>query len=187
MMSDRTWSFGLYPKRTGDVGRDRNARTLQFACFLFAIGIGIVVALDAISREPVATLTVSVALAGLVAAAVINRAGRPTWAGRIVILALLLCAVLRVVQARDGFRSHAMLMFPGLSTDFRYVAGSRLLRDPSQLWSRSVAAWGSKNCSRTRARMSAVSDCPSLCVVTVEVNFTVIACCILSRTCGLQN
>jgi PAS domain S-box-containing protein len=81
---------------------------------LFAIGIGIVVALDASSREPVATLTVSVGLAGLVAAAVINRAGSPMWAGRIVILALLLCAVLRVVQARDGFRSHAMLMFPGV-------------------------------------------------------------------------
>jgi PAS domain S-box-containing protein len=43
-----------------------------------------------------------------------NRTGSPTWAGRIVILALLLCAVLRVVQAGDGFRSHAMLMFPGV-------------------------------------------------------------------------
>jgi hypothetical protein len=111
MMSDRTWSFGLYPKQTGDVGRDRNARTLQFACFLFAVGIGVVAAVDAISRERVPIPTVSVALVGLIAAALINRAGRPAWAGRIVILALLLCAVFRV---RDGFRSHAMLMFPGV-------------------------------------------------------------------------
>jgi PAS domain S-box-containing protein len=104
----------FYPKQTGNPGRDRNARTLQFTCLLFAIAIGIAVALDVISREPIPVPIVSAALFGLCAAAVLNHAGRSTSAGRIVILALLLCAVLRVVHASDGFRSHAMLMFPGV-------------------------------------------------------------------------
>ena len=115
-MSDGKSPSWFYPKRTGDPGRDRNARTLQFACLLFAIAIGIAVALDVISREPIPIPIVSATLGGLCAAAVLNHAGRPTSAGRIVILVLLLCAVLRVVHASDGFRSHAMLMFPGLSS-----------------------------------------------------------------------
>jgi PAS domain S-box-containing protein len=113
-MSDGKSPSWFYPKRTGDPGRDRNARTLQFACLLFAIAIGIAVALDVISREPIPIPIVSATLGGLCAAAVLNHAGRPTSAGRIVILVLLLCAVLRVVHASDGFRSHAMLMFPGV-------------------------------------------------------------------------
>jgi PAS domain S-box-containing protein len=113
-MSDGKSPFWFYPKRTGDPGRDRNAQTLQFTCLLFAIAIGIAVAWDVISREPIPIPLVSGALGGLCAAAVLNHAGSPTWAGRIVILALLLCAVLRVVHASDGFRSHAMLMFPGV-------------------------------------------------------------------------
>jgi hypothetical protein len=43
-----------------------------------------------------------------------NRAGRSDWAGRTAFLAVLLTAVLLVFEARDGFRSHAMLVFPGL-------------------------------------------------------------------------
>ena len=113
-MSDGKSFSRFYPKRTGDPGRDRNAQTLQFACLLFAIAIGIAVAWDVISREPIPIPLVSAALGGLCAAAVLNHAGKPTSAGRIVILALLLCAVLRVVRASDGFRSHAMLMFPGV-------------------------------------------------------------------------
>jgi hypothetical protein len=65
-MSGRTLSFGFYPKATGDPGRDRNARTLQFACLLFAVAIGIAVALDVISREPVPTQMASAVLGALV-------------------------------------------------------------------------------------------------------------------------
>ena len=43
-----------------------------------------------------------------------NRAGRSDWAARTAFLAVLLTAVLLVFEARDGFRSHAMLVFPGL-------------------------------------------------------------------------
>jgi PAS domain S-box-containing protein len=52
------------------------------------------------------------AVAGLVAATLINRAGRWEWAARIAILAILFTAILLVFQARDGFRSTAMLVFP---------------------------------------------------------------------------
>ena len=124
-MPDRTLSSWLYPKPIGDPGRDRNARTLQFACLLFAVAIGIALILDLISREPIPTQMVSVVLGALCAAAVVNRAGKREWAARIVTLALLLCAVLRVVHARDGFRSHAMLMFPGVLLLFSDVATHR--------------------------------------------------------------
>ena len=110
-MSDRNSSSWLFPKPIGDPGRDRNARTLQFACFLLAFAIGVVAVLNSDTRErPLMVF----AVAGLVAAAVMNRAGRPAWAARIAFLAVLLTAVLLVVEARDGFRSNAMLVFPGL-------------------------------------------------------------------------
>ena len=35
-MLDRKLQFWFYPEPTGDVGRDRNARTLQFTCLLYA-------------------------------------------------------------------------------------------------------------------------------------------------------
>ncbi len=54
------------------------------------------------------------AVAALVAAAAMNRAGKSDWAARIAFLAALLTAMLLVFEARDGFRSHAMLVFPGL-------------------------------------------------------------------------
>jgi hypothetical protein len=126
-MSDGKSPSWFYPKRSGDPGRDRNARTIQFACLLFAIAIGTAVALDVISREPIPIPIVSTALGGLCAAAVLNHAGRPTSGGRIVIQALLLFAALRVIHASDGFRSHAMLMFPG-SPPFRDVTRPLLVR-----------------------------------------------------------
>jgi PAS domain S-box-containing protein len=54
------------------------------------------------------------AVVALVAAAVVNRAGESAWAARTAFLAVLLTAILLVFEARDGFRSHAMLVFPGL-------------------------------------------------------------------------
>jgi hypothetical protein len=110
-MSDRKSSSWVYPKPTGDPGRDRNAQTLQFACFLLASAISLVAVLNIREREAPPLIF---AVAGMLAAGVMNRLGRPVWAGRTAFLAVLLTAVLMVVEARDGFRSHAMLVFPGL-------------------------------------------------------------------------
>jgi PAS domain S-box-containing protein len=112
-MLDRKWS-SWYPKSTGDPGRDRNARSLQFSCFLLASAVGLIAILDAFGQGPQETGLLVFAAVGLLAAAPINRAGRSDWAGRTAFLAVLLTAVLLVVEARDGFRSHAMLVFPGL-------------------------------------------------------------------------
>jgi two-component system, cell cycle sensor histidine kinase and response regulator CckA len=110
-MSDRKSSSWFSPKPTGDPGRDRNARTLQFACYLLTFAISVVAVLNTDMREgPLLVF----AVAGLVAAAVMNRAGMPAWAVRTAFLALLLTAVLLGLNARDGFRSNAMLVFPGL-------------------------------------------------------------------------
>ncbi|HTP34006.1 MAG TPA: PAS domain-containing protein [Candidatus Acidoferrales bacterium] len=70
--------------------------------------------LDALARERVELPILGLAVAGLLAAAAMNRSGMWTWAARTAILAVLLTAILLVLQARDGFRSHAMLVFPGL-------------------------------------------------------------------------
>src|SRR5215831_15331391 len=45
---------------------------------------------------------------------IMNRAGQWKWAARIAFLSLLLTAMLLVLNARDGFRSTAMLVFPGM-------------------------------------------------------------------------
>jgi PAS domain S-box-containing protein len=103
----------FYPKPTGDPGRDRNARTLQFSCLAFAFALGAVAILDMIASEQI-PLPILVSVVGLVAAGTMNRAGRAAWAGRTAIAAMMLGATLLVLQAHDGFRSHAMLVFPGL-------------------------------------------------------------------------
>ena len=51
-MLGRTVSSWFYPKPTGDPGRDRNARIIQFACLLFALTVGSIAVLDLIEREP---------------------------------------------------------------------------------------------------------------------------------------
>src|SRR5581483_7073957 len=113
-MSGQTLSLWFYPSPTGDRGRDRNARTLQFTCLILLIALAVAVVFNLFSREPTSAQTVGAVFVALCLAAALNRAGKVTWAGRIVTLALLLCAILRVVHARDGFRSLAMFMFPGI-------------------------------------------------------------------------
>jgi PAS domain S-box-containing protein len=113
MLSWKSASW-FYPPASGDPGHDRNARTVQFACFLLALVVSIVVILNVISRELAETPILVFAAAGLVAAMVMNRAGRWEWAARIAFLAVLLTATLLVFDARDGFRSLAMLLFPGM-------------------------------------------------------------------------
>ena len=108
----RSW---FYPKPTGDPGRDRNARTVQFACFLLAFAASTVAILNVISREPSAETPILIfVVAGLVVAMVTNRAGSWEWAARTAFLALLLTAMLLVFEAHDGFRSLSMLVFPGM-------------------------------------------------------------------------
>ena len=104
----------FYPQPTGDPGRDRNARTLQFSCFLLAVAVGAVLIVSGIGREWQETPLLVSGVTGLVAAMVMNRAGRSDWAGRTAFLVALLTAILLVFQAHDGFRSHSMLVFPGL-------------------------------------------------------------------------
>jgi PAS domain S-box-containing protein len=113
-MLDRKMPSWFYPKATGDLGRDRNARTLQFTCVLLTFAVGLVAIMDATGRGHSETLVLAFATAGLVAASIMNRAGRSAWAAQTAFLAALLAAILLVLNARDGFRSHAMLVFPGL-------------------------------------------------------------------------
>jgi PAS domain S-box-containing protein len=113
-MTDRTLSFWLYPKPTGDIGRDRNAYTLQLACLLFTLTFGFFEILDLIAGEIADLPQLSISVVGLIAAAVLNRFGRSLWAARLAVLSMMLTAIWLVVDAQDGFRSLSMLTFPGL-------------------------------------------------------------------------
>ena len=104
--------FRFYPEPTGDPGHDRHARTLQFACLLLTMLVGTFAALDLIEWDPGVLPIFGMALTGLVVALVMNRRGAWKWAGWTAFLSVLLTAVLLVTQARDGFRSLAMLLSP---------------------------------------------------------------------------
>jgi PAS domain S-box-containing protein len=112
-MANTRLSSSLYPKPTGDPGRDRNAQTLQISCFLLALVVGFITILDIAEHAPQTPLLL-ITTAALIGAALTNRAGRSDWAGRIVFGVVFVSAVLLVFQANDGIRSHAMLVFPGL-------------------------------------------------------------------------
>jgi PAS domain S-box-containing protein len=113
-MPDGKSSSWFYPKATGDLGRDRNARTLQFSSVLLVCAVCTLAILNVIDRDWREVPFQVFAAAGLAAAVVLNRAGRSDWAGRTLFLAALLTPILLIFQANDGFRSHAMLIFPGL-------------------------------------------------------------------------
>jgi PAS domain S-box-containing protein len=104
----------FYARPTGDPGRDRNARTVQFACLLLACAVCVVAILNISSSDPGENPFLAFAAVGLVAAMILNRMGRWQWGARIAFSAVLLTAMLLVFEARDGFRSHAMVVFPGM-------------------------------------------------------------------------
>ena len=107
-------SSWFYPQPTGDPGVDRNARTLQFTCVLLALAVGVVLIVSSIDQEWQEVPLLLFAIGGFVFTAIMNRAGRSDWAGRTAFLVVLLAAIVLVFRAHDGFRSHSMLLFPGL-------------------------------------------------------------------------
>ena len=113
-MPERTAPSWFYPKLTGDVGKDRNARTLQTGCLLGAFALSVVAVLNLIAGVSGETPRLAITAAGLGASAVVNRAGFWRAASRVAMFSVLFATILLVVEARDGFRSHAMLLFPGL-------------------------------------------------------------------------
>lgn len=111
-MRDHTL-FQFYPKSTGDAALDRNARTLQHACLIGILALAITTLLGRVDMRPGVPLGLVVSILSLLLAAWLNRLGKWEWGARTAIAAMLTTAVLMVVEARDGFRSHAMLLFPG--------------------------------------------------------------------------
>jgi len=76
--------------------------------------IGTLAVSNVLTHEPAENAVLFVAVGGLLAAAFANRAGNTTVATLTVFVAALVTAAMLVFEARDGFRSHAMLIFPGL-------------------------------------------------------------------------
>ena len=113
-MKDRPSSSWIYPAATGDPGRDRNARSLQFAFLLAVVGIASLMVIDGIRGYRGDLPVMASAAVGLLAAAAINRLGKWEWAARTAALLMLAMIVALIHQARDGLRSHSMILFPGL-------------------------------------------------------------------------
>jgi len=112
-MLNRQPSSLFHIESTGDPGRDRNARTLQFSCYLLAFAIGLVAILNLIATGPPHETLLLLFPAGSLVAGRQSR-GKVGLGGADGLLSVLLTAVLLVFQARDGFRSHVCW----LSRDF---------------------------------------------------------------------
>ncbi len=171
------WKSRFYPKPTGDPGRDRNARTVQFACVLLAFVAGQTAGLNVIGGDLSGETAVLIfSVAALALAMVMNRRGHWEWAARTAYLSILLAASLRVFDARDGFRSLAMMVFPGMllisvlllnKASYRVTAGMVLL---------AVAALGiAEKQGLTRAIPHFRSPTTYGSIVFVELNLLVFA------------
>ncbi len=113
-MSKWKLSSWLYPMPTDDPGRDRNARTVQFSSFLLVSAATLLVTMNVITGDFRESLLLALVVVGLVAAMGVNRAGKWEWAARIALSSLLFVGMLMAFEARDGFRSNAMLLFPAM-------------------------------------------------------------------------
>src|SRR3954469_24418145 len=113
-MFDRRRLSWSYPELTGNPGQDRNTRTVQFTCVVLVCAMGVVAITNGLTSHRRETSLLVLAVAGLVAAWFMNRMGKWKWAARTALLVLIFTAVMLVFHASDGFRSHAMLMFPGM-------------------------------------------------------------------------
>lgn len=102
------------PQRTSDPATDRHARSLFFACtglfILLAITIGLSLLYGDRRDLPILSLTEVPVFAAMAT----SYMGQWKWATRIVTFATLVALTMLVIGARDGFRSIAMLGFPGL-------------------------------------------------------------------------
>ena len=104
---DRLSFSWLYPTPTGDPGRDRNARTLQFAILILGSSILLTLIVNLLTGDHREAYLLGVPVAGLIAAAAVNRSGDSRWAARIAFLSVILSAVLLVADARVALQEAA--------------------------------------------------------------------------------
>jgi hypothetical protein len=82
-MSGWKSAVSFYPKRTGNPGRDRHARTVQFACLVLASAVCTLGILNVVSADRGEASLLIFAVVALMGAMAMNRAGRWEWATRI--------------------------------------------------------------------------------------------------------
>jgi two-component system cell cycle sensor histidine kinase/response regulator CckA len=102
-----------YPKPTGDPGRDRHAVSIHIGCIVLSIAFALLIA-RAVWRNGQLLLPDIFAELAVLGALVLNYVGKWRWATWLGTYGVMFAVALIVTEARDGFRSIAMLAFPGL-------------------------------------------------------------------------
>ncbi len=102
-----------HPRSTGDPGGDRHAASIQlgYIALSFALAPAIIRSVGN-KDDPLVPLAISEVI--VLAALVLNYVGKWIWATRLGAFGLLFAFAFMVSEAHDGFRSIAMLFFPGL-------------------------------------------------------------------------
>jgi PAS domain S-box-containing protein len=124
------------PRPTGDSGGDHHAVSIHYGCVVasLAFAAGIVRSTGWGAGYRLAPLVIGELTA--LAALVLNYFGQWAWAVRLAVFGALFANAFLVTEARDGFRSIAMLGFPGLlviavmllrAVDYLLLASATLL------------------------------------------------------------
>ncbi len=103
-----------YARFTGDPGGDRHAVSIHFGCVVLAMAFAVVIVRSALWERGSELVPMAAGELLVLAAVVLNYAGKWIWAIRLCALAVLFAVTCEVIGARDGFRTIAMLSFPGL-------------------------------------------------------------------------
>jgi PAS domain S-box-containing protein len=102
------------PKLTGDLGVDRHATSIHFGCLAISIAFALAIVRSVGWRHSDLLVPMAIGEFMTLTALVLNRSGKGTWAVRFAAGGILVADAMMVCVAHDGFRSIAMLSFPGL-------------------------------------------------------------------------
>ncbi len=126
----------LYPKLTGDSGRDRRASGIHSGCIALSIAFAFLIIRSVGWRHGDSVLPMAVGELAALGALRLNYVGNWIAAVRLVYFGMLFVSTFLVSTAHDGFRSIAMLLFPGVlligvmvpkGVDYLFLAFATLL------------------------------------------------------------
>jgi len=102
------------PRLTDDPVGHRHAVSIHFGCITLLVAFTSVIVRSAGWEHGAQIVPMAIAELMVVVALFLNYGGKWIWAARLSAFAVLFGVTIEVIGARDGFRSIAMLAFPGL-------------------------------------------------------------------------
>src|SRR5271157_1027766 len=124
------------PRLTGDPGGDHHAVTIHHGCIIVSLAFAAAIVHSAGWRAGHRLAPLVTGEVAALAALVLNYFGQWAWAARLAVFGALIADAFLAAQSRDGFRSIAMLGFPGIlviavmllrAADYLVLASATLL------------------------------------------------------------